>query len=66
MTSFSFQPDGSFLKFGYEAIKEYSQLVERDQHRKYHYFEKFKMTLYEEKAGHAFLFVTIVISINAM
>ena len=46
-----FQDDKSFFQFGYEAVKEYSQLVERNQHRKYHYFEKFKMALYEEKAS---------------
>ena len=32
-------------------MKEYSKLVDADRHKKYHYFEKFKMTLYEEKVG---------------
>ena len=45
------QPDGSFFKFGYDAMKEYSKLVDAYQHKKYHYFEKFKMTLYEEKVS---------------
>lgn len=43
------KPDKTFYKFGYEAVKEYTKLVENDQHKKYYYFEKFKMTLYEEK-----------------
>ena len=32
-------------------MKEYSKLVDTDRHKKYHYFEKFKMTLYEEKVS---------------
>ena len=43
------QPDKSFCKFGYEAIKKYSELVDEENHHGWHYFEKFKMTLYAEK-----------------
>ena len=32
-------------------MKEYSKLACADGHKKYHYFEKFKMTLYEEKVS---------------
>ncbi|XP_062596294.1 heat shock 70 kDa protein 12B-like [Saccostrea cucullata] len=42
-------PDKSLNSFGYEAQDKYVNLVLEEKHRAYFYFERFKMTLHQEK-----------------
>ncbi|KAK3602831.1 hypothetical protein CHS0354_026385 [Potamilus streckersoni] len=40
-----FDPNGKFHSFGYEAENKYSELAQDNEHRKWYYFRRFKMTL---------------------
>ncbi|KAH3834076.1 hypothetical protein DPMN_107394 [Dreissena polymorpha] len=43
------RPDGKTLEaFGYEAETRYSELSEDDQHKKWYYFRRFKMSLWKK------------------
>ncbi|KAK3602832.1 hypothetical protein CHS0354_026386 [Potamilus streckersoni] len=44
-----FNPDGKFHSFGYEAENKYSDLALDEQHQKWYYFERFKMTLHNKQ-----------------
>ena len=51
-TCILFSPDGKFDSFGYEAEDKYARLALDDNHHKWFYFRRFKMTLYENKVGY--------------
>jgi len=40
------EPDGSFHAFGKDARSKYEALMEKDQHKDWFLFERFKMQLY--------------------
>ena len=47
------KPDGKTLEaFGYEAEDKYSELVEKDEHKQYYFFKRFKMALHNKVCYH--------------
>lgn len=39
-------PDKTFHSFGYDAEEKYAELAEDNEHKQWHYFQRFKMKLY--------------------
>ena len=48
-----FKPDKTFHSFGYEAEDHYGELAseETGEHKKWYYFRRFKMQLFDKKVG---------------
>ena len=46
-----FKPDKTFNSFGYDAEEDYAELASREtgEHKKWYYFRRFKMQLFDKK-----------------